>query len=97
LSDTRLSTHPGKDSVIVLGHILLVVGLTTALAGYAMFLAVVFNRSLWWFFGCLFIPFVDVVFLVLNFKFTAKPFGIAVLGLVVAGLGDYLTGNIWFS
>ena len=83
--------------MIVTGHILLVVGLITALAGEVMFLAVAFKRSFWWFFGCLFVPLVDIVFLILNFRRTAKPFGIALLGLVVAGLGDYLTGNIRFS
>ncbi len=81
----------------VIGNILVVLGLTAALVGEAMFLAVAFKRGLGWFFGCLFVPLVDIVFLALNFRPTAKPFGIALLGLVVAGLGDYLTGNIWFS
>lgn len=81
----------------VIGHILVVLGLTAALAGEVMFLAVAFKRSLWWFFGCLFVPLVDIVFLALNSKLTARPFGIALLGLVVAGLGDFLTGNVWFS
>ncbi len=81
----------------VLGHILVVLGLTGVLVGQVMFLAVAFKRSLWWFFGCLFVPLADIVFLALNFRLTAKPFGIVLLGLVVAGLGDYLTGNVWFS
>jgi hypothetical protein len=78
-----------------LGHILLAAGLLVALIGQAMFLAVAFRRSLWWFFGCLFLPFVDLVFLILNWRAAARPFGIALLGLLVAGLGAGIAGIEW--
>lgn len=81
----------------ILGHILLAVGLLAALASEVRLLAAAFKCGLGWFFGCLFVPLADIVFLALNFRLTAKPFGIVLLGLVVAGLGDYLTGNVWFS
>jgi hypothetical protein len=81
--------------MIIVGHILLVLGLVFALAGNVMFLAVAFRRSLWWFFGCLFIPLVDIVFLLLNWKATARPFGIAALGLLIAGLGAWMAGVEW--
>lgn len=80
--------------MIIAGHILLVVGIVVALVGNVMLLAVAFKRSLWWFFGCLFIPLVDIVFLLLNLKATAKPFGISVLGLLVAGLGAWMAGVV---
>ncbi len=48
--------------MIVIGHILLALGLVVALIGYVKFLSVAYRRSLWWFFGCLFIPFVDIAF-----------------------------------
>jgi len=81
--------------MIVIGDILLALGLVLALMGYVKFLAVAFRRSLWWFFGCLFIPFVDIAFLLLNWKATAKPFGIGLLGLVIAGAGAGMAGVLW--
>jgi hypothetical protein len=81
--------------MIVMGQILLILGLAGALAGQAMFLAIAFKHSLGWFFGCLFLPLVDIIFLCLNFKATARPFGIAVLGLLVAGLGANMAGIVW--
>jgi hypothetical protein len=89
------STNP----INIVGQTLLALGLLVALAGDVMFLAVAFRRSLWWFFGCLFgclfIPLVDIGFLLLNVKATAKPFGIAVLGLLIAVLGDWMAGVVW--
>jgi len=81
--------------MMIAGHIFLVVGIMVALVGNVMFLAVAFRRSLWWFLGCLFIPLVDIVFLLLNLKATAKPFGISVLGLLVAALGAWMAGVVW--
>lgn len=83
--------------MIVIGHILLALGLVVALIGYVKFLTVAFKRSLWWFFGCLFIPFVHIAFLLLNWKATAKPFGISLLGLLLAGAGAGLAGILWPS
>jgi len=59
------------------------------------FLVVAYNRSLWWFFGCLFVPFVDWFFLFLNFKATVKPFGLSLLGFLVACLGAWIAGVTW--
>ncbi len=42
-----------------------------------------------------FLPLVDIIFLCLNLKATARPFGIAVLGLLVAGLGANMAGLVW--
>ena len=81
--------------MIIVGHILLALGLAVVLAGEVMFLAVAFRRSLWWFLGCLFVPLVDIAFLLFNFKATARPFGIAVLGLLVAGFGAWMAGVVW--
>ena len=83
--------------MIVVGHILLGLGLAVALVGNVMFLTVAFRRSLWWFFGCLFIPVVDIVFLFLNWKATAKPFGVGLLGLIVMGVGAGMAGVVWPS
>ena len=44
------------------GGIILVLGLITCLYWQVRFLAVAYNRSHWWFLGCLFVPFVDWFF-----------------------------------
>ena len=79
----------------LLGYILLVAGFMVGIYGEVRFLVVAYNRNLWWFFGCLFVPLVAWVFLCLNLKATIKPFGVSLLGLVLAGLGCWMSGGIW--
>jgi hypothetical protein len=81
--------------MVLLGYILLTVGFIGGLYWQVRFLVLAYNQSLWWFFGCLFVPFVDWIFLFLNFKAAVKPFGLSLLGLLVAGLGGYLAGIVW--
>jgi hypothetical protein len=76
----------------VLGYLLFSLGCLTSLVGEIMFLAVAYKRSLWWFFGCLFIPIVDLIFFFLNLKATAKPIAIFVVGLLAAWAGAQLAG-----
>ena len=81
--------------MVVLGYILLAVGFIGCLYWQVRFLVLAYNQSLWWFFGCLFVPFVDWIFLFVNFKAAVKPFGLSLLGLLVAGLGGYMAGIVW--
>jgi hypothetical protein len=61
-----------------------------------MFLAVAYKRSLWWFFGSLFIPIIALIFFFLNFRITAKPFAIFAVGLFVGWVGAKLAGiDFW--
>ena len=76
----------------VLGYALFVVGLAACLYWQVKFLVVAYKQSLWWFFGCLFVPLVDLIFFVLNFKAAAKPFGLSMHGLLLAGLGCWMAG-----
>ncbi len=80
-----------------IGYMLLVLGSIVWLYGQVRFLVVAYNRNLWWFFGCLFVPLVDWVFLFLNLKATVKPFGLSLLGLMVAALGWWMSGIVWPS
>jgi len=80
--------------MVALGYMLLVLGLMVWLYGQARFLVVAYHRNLWWFFGCLFVPLVDWLFLFLNFKTTVKPFGLILLGLIVAGLGGSMAAVV---
>ncbi len=44
-----------------LGHALLVLGLIICLYGQVRFLVAAWNRNLWWFFGCLFVPLLSLI------------------------------------
>lgn len=74
------------------GYMVLVIGITVCLYGQIRFLVIAYNRNLWWFFGCLFVPLVDWIFLSLNFKTTIKPFAISLLGFLIAAIGAWLGG-----
>ena len=81
--------------MVTLGYMLLVFGVIVGIYGEVRFLVVAYNRSLWWFFGCLFVPFAVWVFLFLNFKATIKPFCLLLLGLLLAGLGCWMSDVVW--
>jgi len=81
--------------VVPLGYILLIVGFIVGIYGVAKFLVVAYNRNLWWFLGCVVVSPVALVFLFLNLKATIKPFGLSLLGLLVAGLGCWMSGVGW--
>jgi len=81
--------------MIIFGSIIFALGLMARIAGETMFLAVVYRRSLAWFFGCLFVPFVGWFFFALNAKQTWKPVVFSTAGFMVAGLG-YWAGGLQF-
>ena len=81
----------------VLGYILLAVGVIIEIAGTVMFLVVAYKRSLWWFFGCLLVPLVSLVFFCLNFKATIRPIGLQIVGLLLAAIRCHVAGVIWSS
>ena len=76
--------------MIVLGYILFLLGMAAWVAGSLMFAAVVFRYSIAWFFGCMFVPFVDVAYFLLYPKQTWKPMLIGTAGMVVARIGCLL-------
>jgi len=78
--------------VVLAGYILMVLGLLVGIYGELRFLVVAYNRSLLWFFGCLFVPFADLLFLFLNFRIAARPFAVSMLGLGLASLGFAMAG-----
>ena len=52
--------------------------------GGIWFLIESFRASIWWGLGCLFIPFIDLIFLITHWNVAAKPFWISVLGSLIA-------------
>jgi hypothetical protein len=81
-----------REEMTVLGDVVLLLGAIVCLYGQVRFLVVAYNRSLWWFFGCLFVPLVDWIFFFLNLKTTIRPFTISIAGLIVAAIGAWLAG-----
>ncbi len=76
----------------LLGNLLLAAGCLVGLAGEVMFLNVAYRRNLAWFFGCLFVPLADEVFLLTHWRSAWRPYAIAVFGLAVALGGALLSG-----
>ena len=74
------------------GYILFWLGMIVGLVGDLMFLAVVFRKSLLWFFGCLLVPLVGLIYFLFNTKQTWKPVLISYAGLLIAGIGYWLGG-----
>jgi hypothetical protein len=81
--------------MVPLGYMLLAVGFIVGLYGEVRFLAVAYNRNLWWFFGCLFVPLAAWVFLFLNLKASIRPSGLSLFGFLLAGLGCWMAGVVW--
>ena len=75
-----------------LGYTLFWLGMIVWLIGNVMFLAIVFRSSLIWFFGCLFIPLIDLIYFAMNVKKTWKPMLIATAGCLTAAAGYWLGG-----
>jgi len=57
----------------IVGLVLLVAGMTACIYGQLRFMVATYRCSVWWFFGCLLVPFVDLAFLLFNFKIARKP------------------------
>ena len=78
--------------MIAFGYTIFWLGMIVWLVGDLMFLAIVFRYSLVWFFGCLFVPFVDLIYFLLHPKQTWKPMLIATVGMLAAGFGYWAGG-----
>ena len=79
----------------VLAIILLVAGFFTILIGSLLFIISGFRESIWWGLGILFVPFVDLIFLIMRWNVAAKPFGIRVLGMVFCVIAMLIAPGAW--
>ena len=79
----------------IIGFLFLIAGTVVCIYWQVRLLVVAYRCSLWWLFGCLFVPFADLVFLLFNFKIARKPYALSWLGLIVAGLGGWMAGVTW--
>ena len=78
-----------------LGMVLFVIGVIVSLIGGIWFLVVAFRASVWWGLGCLFIPFVWLVFLIMHWSDAAKPFFVSLLGAaLITAVAIMMPGTI---
>lgn len=79
--------------MVVAGYILAVIGVIACLLGEIRMLAIAYRRGFGWLLICLLLaPLCWLVLLAVDFKTTARPFALAVLGLLVAGVGGRMAG-----
>jgi hypothetical protein len=57
-----------------------------------MILTVAYRRGLSCFLACLILPVLSWILLVMNVRTAAVPFAVALVGMVVAGIGGYIIG-----
>ncbi len=76
----------------VLGGILMFIGVIVAFVGGIMFLIVAFKQNILWGLGCIFVPFVSLIFLIMYWNDAKKPFLIQLTALPFYILGIVLLG-----
>jgi hypothetical protein len=78
----------------MLGYALLIIGLIISAFAGIWFLVVAFRQSVLWGLGCLFIPFVSLIFLIVHWAEAKRPFLWSLLALLPLFLGVALSGEL---
>jgi len=83
--------------MVFTGYVLFIIGSLVYFIGEIQMLKLAYRRGLGWFLSCLFLaPLCWFALLAADHRSTLKPFVLAVVGLIVAGVGDSMAG-IGFS
>ena len=78
-----------------LGCFLFGLGCLAGLVGEVRFLVVTYRHGLVWFFTCLLLPFVSLLFFLLHLRETWRPVLLSTAGFIVASIG-YGVGDFEF-
>ena len=79
--------------MIAAGYVLAVIGCIACFLGELRMLALAYRRGFAWLLACLLLaPLCWLALLAVDFKTTARPFGLALLGVIVAGVGGFMAG-----
>ena len=78
--------------MVLLSHILIAIGLLVWFVGDVMYMNAMYRRSFGWFFGGMFLPLVDLVFLFANWRVASRPFALSLGGMLVVFLGALISG-----
>ncbi len=74
--------------------IMILMGVCFLLIGGLLFLVVAFRESIWWGLACIFIPVVQLFFLIVHWQNARKPFFIQLLGLALIIAAAILNPNL---
>ena len=69
------------------------IGAIIAVIAGIWFLVVAFSESVLWGLGCLLIPFVSLIFLIMHWDKAGKPFLVNVLGFALILGGSFMSGQ----
>jgi len=73
--------------MVILGGILVLVGFLTMIVGRIVFLVAAFSEGILWGLGCLFLPIIDLFFLIVHWTEAKKGFLLELLGFAVSIIG----------
>jgi hypothetical protein len=76
----------------MLGMILLVIGSLISAVGGIWFIMEAFQESILWGLGCIFVPFIPLIFLIMHWSKCAKPTLVMLVGSALAIIGVVLVG-----
>ena len=74
----------------MVGMIIFIIGAIISVIGGIWFLVAAFRQTIWWGLGCIFIPFVWLIFLILHWGDAKKPFFVSLLGGVIIAVAAIL-------
>ena len=74
----------------LLGLMLFMTGFVTLLVGNLWFLIAAFRENVLWGLGCLLVPVVSFFFLIVHWKYAAKPFAVLCIGVILIVLGGVI-------
>ena len=77
-----------------IGGIIAIIGVIIMIIGFIMLLIVAFKKNIWWGLGSIFVPFVALIFLIMNWQKGKKSFFIWLAGFVLYIVGIVLGGSI---
>lgn len=77
----------------LLGTALLFLGLAISVVAGIWFLVVAFRQSILWGLGCLFVPFVSLIFLIVHWSEAKRPFLWSLIALIPIIAGAALSGE----
>lgn len=67
-------------------YALLILGMILGVVGGIWLLVVAFKESVWWGLGSLLLPFVSLIFVIMHWQVSKKPFLISLVGGVLLGI-----------
>lgn len=76
----------------LLGSIFMIIGMLIAAFTSIWFLVVAFKTSVLWGLGCLFVPFVSLIFLIMHWDDAKRPFLWSLLAIIPIVAGVMLVG-----